>query len=70
MDQQWKREGRDWTYSEGCGCKLTFFAPEYRTSRMIPGEMCNRHVARDAMKIRDDFVERARQSLHEYLAGF
>jgi hypothetical protein len=70
MKQQWKREGnRDWTYSEGCGCQVTFFAAaNHKTSRMLPGESCEIHKRRDQMPARDNLIERARQSLKEYLS--
>lgn len=48
----------DWTYSEGCGCKATFHgATLHRTSHMTA---CPQHNKRDQMRVRDDFIERAR----------
>ncbi len=72
MKQEWKRDAAsDWTYSEGCGCKVTFFAASnYHTSRMLPGETCTMHVLPGQEPGRDHFIKRARMSLHEYLVGF
>jgi hypothetical protein len=69
MKQQWRRErNRDWTYSEGCGCRVTFIAESnYKTSKMFPGEACERHRLADQMMARDIFIDRARQALKEYL---
>jgi hypothetical protein len=59
---------RDFTYSEGCGCKITFFvAAEYHTSRMIPGESCTDHSGRHQIAERDCLLERAKEALAEYL---
>ena len=70
MKQDWIREpNRDWTYSEGCGCKVTFFAAAgYRTSRMLPGDECRIHATWGQAPERDLLVERAKQSLQEYLS--
>jgi hypothetical protein len=69
MKQEWKRDpGKDWTYSEGCGCRVTFFADaNYKTSRMLPGETCTAHGKRHQVAERDYLIERARQALQEYL---
>lgn len=59
---------RDWTYSEGCGCKVTFFVEsDYHTSRMLPGETCTDHTGRYQVAERDCFIERAKEYLREYL---
>jgi hypothetical protein len=59
---------RDFTYSEGCGCKVTFFAEsEYHTSRMIPGVHCLAHTDRFQVAERSCFIERGREALGEYL---
>ena len=61
---------RDWTYSEGCGCKVTFFAnAEFKTSRMLPGETCTDHTGRYQVAERDCLMERARESLKKAQAG-
>lgn len=58
---------RDWTYSEGCGCRVTFFAASaFHTSRMLPGEACEIHGARDDPYLaRDRFMSRAKWHLQE-----
>lgn len=59
---------RDFTYSEGCGCQVTFFAAsEYHSSRMLPGEACVDHTGRFQVAERDCLVERAKDALDEYL---
>ena len=61
---------RDWTYSEGCGCRVTFFgASEGRASRMLPGADCDIHLRRDQIQERDLFLERARRAYLDALAG-
>lgn len=59
----------DWTYSEGCGCRITFFgASDYKTSRMLPGKECTAHKGQHQVAERDCLVERAKKSLHaDYL---
>jgi len=53
----------DWTYSEGCGCKVTFFGESFnRTSRMT---CCEEHAKRDREEFRDGLRRRAKQSLIE-----
>ncbi len=59
---------RDWTYSEGCGCKITFFAESrYKTSRMLPGETCTDHTGQYQVAEQDCLVERAKKYLKEYI---
>lgn len=54
----------DWTYSEGCGCQVTFFAAaDFYTSRMLPGVACTRHTGKYQMDARSDFIERAQNEL-------
>ena len=61
---------RDWTYSEGCGCQVTFFAEsDYHTSRMLPGEACADHAGRYQVAERDCLIERAREQLQEAIAS-
>lgn len=56
---------KDWTYSEGCGCKVTFIgASVYSVSRM---ECCKQHNPRGMMDWRDEFSGRAKRRLNEYL---
>lgn len=58
----------DWTYSEGCGCRVMFIAESrYRTSRMMPGESCTDHTGRHQMAKRDCLVGRAKKELAIYL---
>lgn len=58
---------RDFTYSEGCGCQVTFFAEsEYRTSRMTPGVACEDHTGRYQVAERDCLLERAKAGLVEH----
>lgn len=58
---------RDWTYSQGCGCRVTFFAEaDYHTSRMLPGERCTMHTGRHQMAERDAFISEGRRALAEY----
>lgn len=57
----------DWTYSQGCGCQVTFFAEsDYHTSQMEPGEYCTLHTARHQGEARDAFVAAGRAALAEY----
>ena len=59
----------DWTYSEGCGCRITFFgAADYHTSRMLPGETCEDHTGRYQVAERDCLIERAKAELANYLS--
>lgn len=65
-----KRDGidDDFTYSEGCGCQVTFFgASAYHTSRMLPGEACTEHTGRHQVAERDCLKERAKAALRHYL---
>ena len=56
----------DWTYSEGCGCRVTFFAAsDFHSSRMLPGESCTAHGGRYQVAERDCYVERAKEALAE-----
>jgi hypothetical protein len=58
---------RDFTYSEGCGCRVTFFAEaEYATSRMDPGNSCTLHTRPHQYTARDSFVSAGRAALAEY----
>jgi hypothetical protein len=58
----------DWTYSEGCGCRVTFFAEsDYKTSRMLPGEQCLEHTSRWTVHTRDELAARAKAELRKYL---
>lgn len=55
---------RDWTYSEGCGCRVTFFAESYyHTSRMDPGISCVIHTHEYQVYNRDALMERAKYQL-------
>lgn len=57
----------DWTYSEGCGCRVTFFGTaDYHTSRMLPGETCEDHTGRHQVAERDCLIERAKAELENY----
>jgi hypothetical protein len=61
---------RDWTYSEGCGCKITFFAnAEFKSSRMLPGPNCTDHTGRYQVAERDCLMERAKESLEQAKRG-
>lgn len=61
---------RNWTYSEGCGCRATFFAEsEFHTSRMLPGETCEFHCGKDDGAARDNFLHRAKWHLREAMAN-
>ena len=56
----------DWTYSEGCGCRVTFLGESgYSTSRMIPGAGCELHVRPGQMHARDELLSRARDAFNE-----
>lgn len=56
---------KDQTYSEGCGCTVTFFAEsDYRTSWMLPGKECTAHTGRYQVAERDCLMERARRHFH------
>lgn len=58
---------RDWTYSEGCGCQVTFFAESgFKTSRMTPGETCNRHTTFYQISEREQLQIRAREALEDF----
>lgn len=60
---------RDFTYSIGCGCQVTFFAEaEYRTSRMTCGECCGFHKPKGMGGIfaREVLMDDARVALAEY----
>jgi hypothetical protein len=60
----------DWTYSEECGCNVTFFAESrYHTSRMLPDFHCTRHSGRGISPevARDGLLERAKKQLIEHL---
>ena len=57
----------DFTYSEGCGCKITFFAAaKYYSSRMLPGESCEGHTGRHQVAERHCLLERAKEALAAY----
>ena len=59
----------DWTYSEGCGCRVTFFAEsDYHASRMLPGETCEDHTGRYQVAERDCLMERAKEGFKEWIA--
>jgi hypothetical protein len=50
----------DWTYSEGCGCRTTFYgATFHKTSQMTA---CTNHDRREQMTWRDRFMDRARDA--------
>ena len=56
----------DLVYSEGCGCRVTFFADSgYHTSRMDPGSECRDHTGRYQVAERDCLMGRARAWLAE-----
>ena len=58
---------RNFTYSQGCGCRITFLASaEYATSRMTPGKHCTIHTAPHQHMARDAFVANGRAALAEY----
>jgi hypothetical protein len=60
---------KDWKYSEGCGCVVTFFAAaDYRSSHMKPGAECSHHRGYHQVAARDCLMERAREARDEYLA--
>jgi hypothetical protein len=51
---------RDWSYSEGCGCVVTFIgASDFKASRMTPGATCARHTGRNQESERDSLIGRA-----------
>lgn len=57
-------DDRDWTYSEGCGCRVTFFhESEFHTSRMDPGEECRFHRKLHQTDARDELLRRAKDAL-------
>jgi len=57
----------DFTYSQGCGCQITFFAnSEYATSRMLPGKSCSHHTAAHQHAARDAFASEGRAALAEH----
>jgi hypothetical protein len=57
-------DNADWTYDEGCGCRITFSAESgYRTSRLLPGSHCLKHTGRDATEVRDALIARAKYTL-------
>jgi len=61
---------KDWTYSEGCGCQVTFFSESrYKTSRMLPGSHCPPHGGRGkrSQEWRDALMVRAKKELLNYL---
>lgn len=62
---------RDFTYSVGCGCKVTFFADsQYHTSRMTYGETCTVHPPNTQAGLfsREVLLSDAKESLKEYLS--
>lgn len=57
-------DDRDWTYSEGCGCRVTFFhESDFHTSRMLPGVECATHTKKHQVAERDCFMQRAKDEL-------
>lgn len=55
---------QDFTYGEGCGCTVTFFAASnFHSSQMLPGPECADHAGRYQVAERDCLVERAREAL-------
>lgn len=55
---------KNWTYSEGCGCQVTFFhESDFRTSRMTPGEGCREHKGRRQEQARSELIQRAKDAL-------
>lgn len=67
MAEEQRNKPVDWTYSEGCGCQVTFFAASgYHTSRMLPGQTCARHTQAPQVVERDKFVASAKAGLAEY----
>lgn len=58
---------RDFTFSSGCGCQVTFFAEsEYRTSRFLPGSTCLLHTQKDQYEARTGLISQAWRTLAEY----
>lgn len=56
----------DFSYSEGCGCRVTFLgASNGHTSRMLPGPTCTAHTGRHQVAERDCLIERAREARDE-----
>lgn len=59
---------KDWNYRPNCGCVVTFFAESnYLTSRLLPGEGCDRHVGRHNFEARDALMDRAKRELRKAL---
>lgn len=57
----------DFTYSEGCGCQVTFIAESaFHTSRFIPGSHCTSHVNRPQLEARELLIERAHKALSDF----
>jgi len=57
----------DWTYSQDCGCRVTFFAnSHYHVSQMDTGKCCTLHTARHQDAARDAFFSQAKAALAEY----
>ncbi len=55
---------KDWTYSEGCGCRVTFIGEsKYLTSRMM---CCEEHSGRKMFDWRTAFRTRAKRELGAY----
>lgn len=62
--------GRDWTYSEACGCTVRFLVnARYKTSRMLPSIDCNDHRMRDQTDARTALRQRAKVALAGLLAA-
>lgn len=57
-------EDRDWTYSQGCGCQVTFFHESgFHTSRMLPDPECTLHTKKHQIEARDEFMRWAKDEL-------
>lgn len=55
--------GRDWTYSEACGCLVMFFhKSDFQTSRMLLGLYCEDHIKKCQCNERQELMERAKQA--------
>lgn len=61
---------KDFTYSHGCGCQVTFFAAsDYMTSRMTPGPSCDRHTKGYQVAEREWLIEQARDWRDKFIRG-
>lgn len=64
-------DDRDWTYSKGCGCQVTFFHKSgFHEFRKITGITCKLHSNEEDIFTTKFFLEKAKRQLIEAMSGY